>query len=61
MVKYRIEIQEREHKVTIENTNADLPELLNEFFRAIAKIYRTVNPDSIQDIATESIRKAYQR
>jgi len=59
-LKYRIEIQEQEHKIVIENTNARLPELLNEFYRAIAKIFRTINPEFIEKTTIESIKKAYQ-
>jgi len=60
-MKYQIEISEKEHKIVIANTNADLTELIAEFYRAISKIYRTINAEFLIEQSTESIKKAYER
>ena len=59
-MKYKIEIQEKDHKIVVENSNADLPDFLRELFRAIRKTHRQTDRDWFVTATTNSITEAFK-
>jgi len=58
-VKYRVEIEEKGHKVVDSDNEAKLPDFIKELYRAVAKVYRTVSPEWMIKASKEAIEEAY--
>jgi hypothetical protein len=58
-LEYRIEFKVGKSKVKIEDSDAELPEMVQEFYRALRKICPNVNAEYLKKLSAEAIDNVY--